>query len=473
MNSGSDRNTFFDSNCCIMSLNCTSDELGKAFEHLDKYGETVPVLRDFLHEHAHHIQFATTTVGYYLNLIHNYQFQRLRTCCTYVMQSKEKVYPLFKSILNIKTRQIVNKKAAHHYYYWALGEMIRLNMWGELNTINEYLEYMMQGEGLHDYYAEMDEALKRLYGIPKAGNSNFGPASDELEDMLKVSMFHQMAASVSLATIIESEALLAEYWYDEVADERLIRLLNRTKMTADEQNYLYPLILYKSVNKLDLIDRNDFLSFKLGFHAICQIVLNSPLLPFQEKEVFMPEIDVSLKFIMLLFHSEIPLPKTKEDYDGYIEEIVRKFQIKSLKENYNELKQNENLLMNRILFPFTFKEEVYISAQNIYNLDPLYYYQFLNGKYSKRSMFSIKFTDCDLDYPTDRIMYLLYESLRKYYEELLYGYNYHGSKSQIEVYTPVKLSRQTMEELGDLVDLYNMGLKVQDPNLPLLIINNS
>jgi hypothetical protein len=294
-----------------------------------------------------------------------------------------------------------------------------------------------------------------------------------VKDKLKGAAFIETFARMNLASITESEALLAEYWFDEVADERLLRLLNNNDLqTVERSYYLLPLMMFRGFHSLDLTDKEDFLSFKLGFHAICQIVLNSPLLPYQKKDNLLPEIDANEKFVMLITYSKTPLPKNEEDYSRYIDEIIKEFQLKPLEESYRELKQNEDLLMNRKLSRTSFKEEVFISAQNMYAKDPVYYYRFLNGTYSKKSMFSVKFKDSDLDYPFERMPYLVEHVLRSFYVELLYGYNYDHFQNGIDVKTPVKLSPLSMELLQSLIGIYNREFDMLHLNMPRINLVN-
>ncbi len=466
--------SFFDSNNYIISLNYKQDNFYKAYYNFKKNGEVSPILRSFLHEHAHFLQFATTTVGYYLKLLGDYQLNRITACFRVVMNSKEKVYPLFKNVMNIKNRHVKNDKVAYHYYYWVLCELIRLLILGDTSTLDYYQQYMMEGLGLFDYFFEQDQEFKKLYNIKSDSYENI-EYSDQSLDQLNYGIFTTIFTNLSMTSVIESEALLTEYHFDDVADERLLKLLGTKSTTVRTADYLFPLVVYRDIHNFDLTNKRDFLRFKLGFHGICQIVLNSPMLPFQRHNstLRLTEIELNTKFVLLLLSHEINPPEKESEYNQYLNELLAFFNWISLNENYNDIEKNQSILMNNPLSLSTFKESIFISAQKMYNKDAFNYYCYLSSYYSDPDMFCLKFIDNELDYPIEKFSYLTQNLASQFYKELLYGYNFKQSPEKIYVHTPVRMSKPTLNILEMYADFYNSTWSNLRSDFPKMIIRNN
>lgn len=468
--------SFFDGNSFIISLECNAKDFYQDFYNLKENYVSSRLIKSFLHEYTHYIQLSTTTVGYYLKLLKNYQQIRMMLCCTDVLNTRpKKLYPLFYNIMDLKNSRTKNKKASYQYYYWVLSEIVRLFILGDSDTLSYYQHYMMDGMGFLDYFLELDEELKRFYQL-EPDSFKYSEFSDEVKDKMSLGFMLSEMSNISIASLIESEALLSEYYFDEVADERLLSLLKMEHLGKEECNYFLPLILYRSTYGFDLKCRKDFSRFKLGFHGICQIVLHSPILPFQggKKEKGMVDIELNAKFMMLLLFREVEPPELESDYVRYLHELEKRFQFITMDESYSYISNYGRNIMSKFSETCTIKEIIFVNAQKKYNDDPLNYYKYLSSLYFEIDAFYLTFRDRDLESSFLNIDLLFSNLVEQYFRELMYGYSLKNSSKNILVKTPVKVTKRTLVNLEYCAKKFNKILSTSFlDKFPQMIIMNT
>lgn len=446
----------------ILQLNCEEEEL---FDAMDLYNEkkiVLPILRSYLHEHTHFIQHNTTPVGYYITLLKNYQIAYLTKISDEMLKSPEFTYPMMWHIQKRKNEEDRFKRPVHFYYYWYLAEIVRLCLVGNKETFGYYLHEVMHEKfyGMFDFLLELEPVLIKLL------DSNYN-----YDRKIDFSNFtNRTISGLRLKAIFESQALLTEYYFDNVADERLIKALD-SNISPEHSDYLLPLKLYKELHSFDLSNKNDFLSFKLGFHAICQIILHTPILPFQDKlgMVSIGDIEIEVR-ITQLFQSKITPPKSLSDYNRYINELTKDNGYKTLKSVSQNIISNRHLIMNNIIVKYISlkKEEIFLSAQKEYLNDTKNFFLFLGGQATPPRFLNFKFRNKKLSLDTDGCADLSYDLLYQYYKELLMGYNANKSHGTITVSPVVELSDQMMDLLKEsFVDLFNAVKPKKFPNIIL------
>ena len=277
----------FYSDLNIIQLECSDEEL---FDAIDLYNEkkvVLPILKSYMHEHTHFIQYNTTSIGYYLKLLGNYQIAYLSKIADEMLKSPDFIYPMMWHIQMRKNEKDRFKRPIHFYYYWYLAEIVRVYLTGSRETFEYYLQNMMHGEfyGIFDYILELEPELIKIFNSDyQYTKRKITSDSEQFERFRIAALLKTIAFNQGIRDLFESQALLSEYYFDEVADERLIKALERNKfLSSDSIDYLLPLKFYRDLHSFDLSNKRDFLSFKLGFHAICQIAFHAPILPFQEK----------------------------------------------------------------------------------------------------------------------------------------------------------------------------------------------
>lgn len=245
-------------------------------------------------------------------------------------------------------------------------------------------------------------------------------------------------------------------------------------MNKEQSKYLLPLSMYQSAYNFDLSNKHDFLSFKLGFNAICQITLNAPILPFQNKHSshLLFETEINARFMDLInFSKSVSPPKSQDDYCRYIDELTTRKLYKSLESSYSEIEKNKKNIFNNFLTEICKeKEYLFLSAQKEYKKNKINYYYFLSGQYTSPRAFCMKYSDNKLDLPINKLLYCFQELQYQYYTELLYGYKANILKNQIIVCPIVELSDYTINNLQFLVDDFNSILKLKSVLLPKMIL---
>lgn len=468
-------NNFY-TNLNIIQLNCEAEELFEAMDLYNRERIVLPILRAYLHEHTHFIQHNTTPVGYYIKLLKDYQATWLPKITDEMLKSPDFTYPMMWHIQRRRKEDDRFKKPIH-YYYWYLAEMVRLYLVGKEKTFNYYVDNMMKGEfyGIIDFVLELEPELIQL--LDQSYDYNGRKFFDNQEQLKKI----QLAATLTsfnmggvLKSIFESQALLSEYFFDAVADERLEKALNEHNISPRHRNYLFPLILYKNTYSFDLSNKNDFLSFKPGFNAICQIALHAPILPFQDKlgQISIGDIEIDIRFIqMLLLQSKIVPPKSLNDYNRYIDELTEINGYKSLKCISQNIVCSENLIMNnRWMMSCSLKKEMlFLSAQKEYLDNPTNFLQLLSGQATPPSFFHFKFRNKKLFLDEDGFADLLHDLIYQYYKELLMGYNINKFANVITVSPVVEISDDSIEILNIGIELFNASIPKK---LPRMVLEN-
>lgn len=468
------QSNFFDSESYIIQLNFKREEFFNALDQFNDERAVTPVLRSFLHEHTHFLQYATTSVGYYLKLLRDFQLLQFTQIAQEALNIEKSIYPMMPLIFDIKSKSVRHQKPAHFYYYWVLAEIVRLMLIGDFKTLDYYLKRMMSGNGLIDYFMELEQYLNKMLSGKFQSNSR-GLKTDDKVTLKKLlsSLYTNFFSGINITSAMESQALLSEYFFDETADEFLMRAIEKSSFKEDQIHYLLPLKLYQSAYSFDLREKSDFLSFKLGFSAICQITFNAPILPFQDKfgSYSLGDIEVNARFNeLLLFVKAVSPPKSLDDYDRYINELLTERSYISLDNSYKGIRENREIIFNnrfnRLSGLYREKEQIFLSAQSKYDESKINYYRFMSGQSSSPEMYSIKYSDTKLSLPLSKIGYCLQDLIYQYYEELLYGYESKKSLDYIRVYPVVELSDVTMNLLQDSVRMFNNGLKIRSKLLP-------
>lgn len=234
-----DEKNYFDNKYYVINLKYTKSEVDKALSEFTENKKVTPIIRAILHEHAHYIQSATTSVGYYLKMLDDYQNSHIRDMVNEMIKTNKICYPMINNIVAPEHIRKENKNMTTHYYYWVLAEIVRQMLLGNEETVSYYLDRMMEGAGYFDYYLELDECLKCCYlYIEKQGTEKESIANQDefLNNIFKVATLLQRFLGFQISDVLESQALLAEYFYDEVADERLIKYISIKKMDREQKN---------------------------------------------------------------------------------------------------------------------------------------------------------------------------------------------------------------------------------------------
>lgn len=455
----------FYSDLNVIKIDCSDEELFCAMDLFNEKKVVLPVLRSFLHEHTHFIQYNTTPVGYYLKLLGSYQMAYLPKIASEMLKSPEFTYPMMLHIQLRKNEKDRFKRPIHFYYYWYLAEVIRVYLTGERETFDYYLQKVMHGEfyGIFDFILELEPELVKILdpAYPYTGRKLTSMKNEEQKNAFKISVFlKNTVMNMGIKDLLESQALLSEYYYDDIADERLLKALEKKEFSSNQVDYLFPLILYRSLYSFDLTNKKDFLRFKLGFHAVCQIALHAPVLPFHDKlgplHTGDLEIDVRLPYLLNAGRKISP-PESLGDYDRYIDEMTRQNGYKSLESVSKSIFENREMIQNNIMRKvFRSKQErLFIGAQKIFLKDKSEFYRFLGGTASSPGMFYFKFTGRGPALDEDGVMNFYYDLLYQYYKELLMGYNAKNSPDAIMVSPAVELKRGHMDILKEAVELFN------------------
>lgn len=187
-----------------------------------------------------------------------------------------------------------------------------------------------------------------------------------------------------------------------------------------------PLILYYECYEFDLKNKSDFLSFKLGFHAICQIVLSAPILPFQKrsKHTLLLEIEINTRFLILWnICSKINPPKSKEDYSRYIKELTELMETMPIEYTYKECLENKRYFYNNFIVSVIEdrKEEIFFEAQEKYLNDISSFYQTFELPMMLENVVGIKYNNQQFEGLKEELGYIVIDLMYQYYIELLYG----------------------------------------------------
>lgn len=274
----------FYSDLNVIKIDCSDEELFCAMALFYEKKVILPVLRSYLHEHTHFIQYNTTPVGYYL------------------------------------------QKVMHGEFY-----------------------------GIFDFILELEPELVKILNpaYPYTGRKLTAMENKKQKKAFKTSVFlKNTAMNMGIKDLLESQALLAEYYYDDIADERLLRALEKKEFSSNQADYLFPLIFYRNLHSFDLTNKKDFLRFKLGFHAVCQIALHAPVLPFHDKlgPLSIGELEIDLRLThQLNAGRKISPPESLGDYDRYINEMTRQNGYKSLGSVSKSIFENRELIRNNIM----------------------------------------------------------------------------------------------------------------------------
>lgn len=455
----------FYSDLNVIKIDCSDEELFCAMDLFNEKKVVLPVLRSFLHEHTHFIQYNTTPVGYYLKLLGSYQMAYLPKIADEMLKSPEFTYPMMLHIQLRKNEKDRFKRPIHFYYYWYLAEVIRVYLTGERETFDYYLQKVMHGEfyGIFDFILELEPELVKILNpaYPYTGRKLTAMKNEEQENAFKTSVFlKNTVMNMGIKDLLESQALLSEYYYDDIADERLLKALEKKEFSSNQVDYLFPLILYRSLYSFDLTNKKDFLRFKLGFHAVCQIALHAPVLPFHDKlgPLYIGDLEIDVRLPYLLNAGrKISPPESLGDYDCYIDEITRQNGYKSLESVSKSIFENREMIQNNIMRKvFRSKQErLFIGAQKIFLKDKSKFYRFLGGTASSPGMFYFKFTGKGPALDEDGVTNFYYDLLYQYYKELLMGYNAKNSPDAIMVSPAVELKRGHMDILKEAVELFN------------------
>lgn len=455
----------FYSDLNVIKIDCSDEELFCAMDLFNEKKVVLPVLRSFLHEHTHFIQYNTTPVGYYLKLLGSYQMAYLQKIASEMLKSPEFTYPMMLHIQLRKNEKDRFKRPIHFYYYWYLAEVIRVYLTGERETFDYYLQKVMHGEfyGIFDFILELEPELVKILNpaYPYTGRKLTAMKNEEQKNAFKTSvLLKNTVMKMGIKDLLESQALLSEYYYDDIADERLLKALEKKEFSSNQVDYLFPLILYRSLYSFDLTNKKDFLRFKLGFHAVCQIALHAPVLPFHDKlgPLHTGDLEIDMRLPYLLnARRKISPPESLGDYDRYIDEMTRQNGYKSLESVSKSIFENREMIQNNIMRKvFRSKQErLFIGAQKIFLKDKSEFYRFLGGTASSPGMFYFKFTGKGPALDEDGVMNFYYDLLYQYYKELLMGYNAKNSPDAIMVSPAVELNRSHMDILKEAVELFN------------------
>lgn len=479
-----DEKNYFDNKYYVINLKYTKSEVDKALSEFTENKKVTPIIRAILHEHAHYIQSATTSVGYYLKMLDDYQNSHIRDMVNEMIKTNKICYPMINNIVAPEHIRKENKNMTTHYYYWVLAEIVRQMLLGNEETVSYYLDRMMEGAGYFDYYLELDECLKCCYlYIEKQGTEKESIANQDefLNNIFKVATLLQRFLGFQISDVLESQALLAEYFYDEVADERLIKYISIKKMDREQKKYCLPLILYYECYEFDLKNKSDFLSFKLGFHAICQIVLSAPILPFQKrsKHTLLLEIEINTRFLILWnICSKINPPKSKEDYSRYIKELTELMETMPIEYTYKECLENKRYFYNNFIVSVIEdrKEEIFFEAQEKYLNDISSFYQTFELPMMLENVVGIKYNNQQFEGLKEELGYIVIDLMYQYYIELLYGYQIkkkNNKSKEIFVYPHMKLSNKDMELLQWSITIFNEGMQRRNKNLPQCVLKES
>lgn len=455
----------FYSDLNVIKIDCSDEELFCAMALFYEKKVILPVLRSYLHEHTHFIQYNTTPVGYYLKLLGSYQMAYLPKIADEMLKSPEFTYPMMLHIQQRKNEKDRFKRPVHFYYYWYLAEVIRVYLTGERETFDYYLQKVMHGEfyGIFDFILELEPELVKILNpaYPYTGRKLTAMENKKQKKAFKTSVFlKNTAMNMGIKDLLESQALLAEYYYDDIADERLLRALERKAFSSNQADYLFPLIFYRNLHSFDLTNKKDFLRFKLGFHAVCQIALHAPVLPFHDKlgPLSIEELEINLRLPHLLNAGrKIAPPESLGDYDRYIDEMTRQNGYKSLGSVSKSIFENRELIRNNIMRKaFRSKQErLFIDAQEIFLKDKSEFYHFLGGMVSSPGMFYFKFSGKGPVLDADGLMNFYYDLVYQYYKELLMGFNAVNSPDAIMVSPVVELRRRDIDLLKETVEKFN------------------
>lgn len=481
-----EQKNYFDSKYYVINLKYSKCEVDKAMAEFFNKKKVTPIIRAILHEHAHYIQCATTEVGYYLKMLDDYQMDHIKNMVNEASKGKLVCYPMMSNIMNNKNTRKKSqalKDITTHYYYWVLAEIVRQLILGDEKTIAYYLSKMMNGEGYLDYYLELDEALKCCLYEEKQEEK----IKAEVEEELLIKIFTcayamQVVANLKISDLLESQALITEYFYDEVADERLIEFLSKKEMGKEIEKYCLPLILYYNCYNLDLKNKSDFLSFKLGYHAICQLVLSAPILPFHRRTKnvsLLFEIEINIRFLVLIsFCDKIRLPKSIEEYSRYIKDLVDYLKISPIEDAYKECLDNKRFFYNNLLVLFVEdeKEKIFLKAQEKYKKDNCSFYNAFDLQKLSKENVGIKYSDQAFDPVNNILSPIVIDLVYQYYIELLYGYQIKERKSNskaIFVAPHIELSRDIMEALQCVISTFNENIQRQDRRLPTCVLKET
>lgn len=471
--SGTGNNFYTDVN--IIELNCRSEELFDAMDLFNEKRTILPIFRSYLHEHTHFIQHNTTPVGYYLKLLRDYQKIYMPKITDEMLKAPEFTYPMMWHIQKRKNEKDRFKRPIHFYYYWYLAEVVRQYLNGDYETFEYYIHQMAHDEfyGIYDFMLELEpELIKMLHpGYGYRGRKIIITGSEEKSGGNYFDPGFGMPKLNALNDVLESQALLAEYYFDETADERLLKALSKEKIPSWQSDYLYPLITYARKHSFDLSKKEDFLSFKLGFHAICQIVLHAPILPFQDRlgEVLFADIEIELRLAQLLSISNVSPPKSFDDYDRYIAELIDAAGYKSLESVTQNILVNGDLIMNSRMNSNLMlkKEKLFLSAQKLFRDDKMNFYHLLSGLRTQPGDFGFKFLDKAARIDEAEIVDILNNLIYQYYKELLMGYEMNKSHDVIYVSPVVQVRDQIMELLQESIDTFN---EIQSDRLPKMVL---
>lgn len=363
----------FYSDLNVIKIDCSDEELFCAMALFYEKKVILPVLRSYLHEHTHFIQYNTTPVGYYL------------------------------------------QKVMHGEFY-----------------------------GIFDFILELEPELVKILNpaYPYTGRKLTAMENKKQKKAFKTSVFlKNTAMNMGIKDLLESQALLAEYYYDDIADERLLKALEKKEFSSNQADYLFPLIFYRNLHSFDLINKKDFLRFKLGFHAVCQIALHAPVLPFHDKlgPLSIGELEIDLRLTHLLNAGrKISPPESLGSVS------------KSIFENRELIRNN---IMRKVFH--SKQERLLIDAQEIFLKDKSEFHHFLGGMVSSPGMFYFKFSGKGPVLDADGLMNFYYDLVYQYYKELLMGYNAKNSPDAIMVSPVVELSRSHMDILNEAVEKFN------------------
>lgn len=264
-----------------------------------------------------------------------------------------------------------------------MAEIVRLILIGDYETLSYYTERMMYGEGLPDYFMELEQYLNKvLSGETRSCKRKMKKHSDIELQRIQLGVFNNAFSNLNITSAMESQALLSEYYFDEIADEFLIKAIGKSNYQEDQMHYLLPLRLYQEAYSFDLRKKSDFLSFKLGFNAVCQIVFHAPILPFQDEigPYSLGEIDINARFNELILVPSISPPKSLSNYNRYINELLTERSYILLKKSCGEIFRHQKMILENRFGAITSlcktKEHIFLSAQKRYDKNPINYYYF-------------------------------------------------------------------------------------------------
>ena len=456
----------FDSFVYQIDLACTKEELNESFMLHETEGILSPPLRSLLHEHCHLIQYATTIFGYYMNLVETFQrnaMVSLVNCCL-----EDKVDP-YGVVHQIMARNGLPKENTY-YYDWALGEIVRIQLTGTFDELTEYLCRIMKGNGFLDYYGELDLFLSRLSHIPKKLRADFlSPEVDpQIAKQLLAASFMNDGLQINVSSILESQAHLTQYFFDSVADEAFCAMMKPQQLTREKANYLVPLQLYWKTHQFDLQNPEDFMSFKLGFFAICDLALNAPMLPFYRHPLFEPMTRFTAMIVMT---QKIRPPRHLEDYSRYQMELVRWCGLSSPWEDSRMLQRQGSFFKPWKQVSSNCKEKAFLDAQRLFQNDRLMSFHFLSASFTPQKLIDIVFQNGSRSiFRTNCEEYFFLRNVHEYYHQLVMGKAGNGSHRQIEVSIPNDLDQPSYHYLSFCCEQFNRKLRHISKKLPCMVL---